>query len=178
MQVVNCEGGFPVQFKLEVTTETDRVVAVRTVRLALGPLTEPNTNPRVDGLAVVTDDGQEVAITEMPEVAIPRARETPIKAVVTIEAANPYTGKDDNLQPVATRERLSFSWFVDSGGLDQRDRTFDARLGPLEDALQNAWSPGRAQDFPGETARLVLVVRDNRGGLTWRTATVRLGGEP
>ena len=71
-QTIDCEGGFPVQVKLMVKTAGDEVVAVRTLRLRFGT-SEPNANPRIDGLAVrLTDDGRS-PIGETPEVTIPRA---------------------------------------------------------------------------------------------------------
>jgi hypothetical protein len=49
---------------------------------------------------------------------------------------------------------------------------------PLERALTNKWEPASTKDYPRDTARVVVVIRDHRGGVGWRSAIVRLGETP
>jgi hypothetical protein len=177
---LDCDGGFPVQIKLTVKTASDEVKAVRRLRLRLGPGGEPNTNPRVDGIFLVTRDGagvetSAVPITDTPEVTLFRAKEALLRAVVPAESAEPYTGKNDDQQPIATKERLSLNWNVETGDTKDGTTNYVEGLNTLEDAMKNEWEPERAKDYPRSTARLILVVRDNRDGVAWRSGIVQLG---
>ncbi len=74
-QTIDCEGGFPAQVKLVVKAGGDEVVSVRTLRLRFGT-SEPNANPRIDGLTIsLPDMVADLPIGETPEVTIPRAED-------------------------------------------------------------------------------------------------------
>jgi hypothetical protein len=178
-QVPDCEGGFPVQVKLTVSTPTDKLTSVRILRLRFDPadIAMANTNPHVDGLGARLDD-QLQPIADDPAVTLPRRKDTPVEAVVPETVAEPYMGKDEMGQPIATRERLVLSWFVETGDTSPGRSTFiDGEL-PFEDALTTKWKPGKTKDYAPDTARVVVVIRDDRGGVGWRSGVVSLGGSP
>jgi hypothetical protein len=180
----DCDGGFPVQLKVTVATPDDEITAIGRVRLRFDPATPPNANPRLDGMVVVLD-GTEVPVDAFdqpaPTVTVPRDRETVIRVGLAPEAAEPYSGPNDDGQVVQMRERLTLSWFAESGGFDEDNTAFIDGLDPpvlLDDARQTAWTPGKVKDYPGETSRIVVVIRDNRGGVGWVRGRVRLGAAP
>ena len=119
-QTIDCEGGFPVQVKLVVKAGGDEVVAVRTLRLRFGT-SEANANPRIDGLAIRLPEAMvDLPITETPEVTVPRAVASLLKASVPLEmVAERYTGKDENMQVAMLREQLTLTWFVETGDTDE-----------------------------------------------------------
>jgi hypothetical protein len=177
---LGCDGGFPVQIQLTVKTASDEVKAIRRLRLRRASDTEPNTNPRVDGVFVVTRDEADnetsaVPITDTPDVTLFRAEEALLRAVVPPESAEPYTGKDDNRQPIATKERLSLAWMIETGDTKNGTTNYVEGLNTLAEAMKNEWEPGRVEDYARSTARLFLVVRDNREGVAWRSGIVQLG---
>ena len=191
MAGLDCEGGFPVQIRLRVTTATRSIDAVRTLRLRFDPSHEPNDNPTIMGLLAevakddppVTDQAGEVVKVDRPltseaDLVIPRHKETRIKALVSPAVSQEYTGKGNNLETTRLRERLIFTWFVESGDVDEEKTGYIDGLTPLEVATTNKWTPALARDYQPTTARLIVVIRDNRGGVSWATGAVRLGEAP
>jgi hypothetical protein len=173
-QQVDCEGGFPVQVKVTVASAGDTVVTVRTLRLRID--SPPNANPRIDGLAAVVE-GADRPITDEPAVTITRAAKTTVKAMLPETLSETYPGKDDNGQPAEVRERLFLSWFIESGDTDDEVTGYIPGKTELQVLLENEWLPGKLKDYPKDTARLVVVVRDNRGGVGWKGGVVRLAGD-
>jgi hypothetical protein len=173
----DCRGGFPVQILLRAKSATDELISVRTVRLRYAPDQEPNANPFIDGLTVRLDD-MDLPLTDTPVHTLPRAEDTTIKAQVPLTVLEMYNGRDADLNPVRTEEQLTLSWFVESGDTDSA-RTRFARDGfRPEKAFENKWSPDRVKDYSKDTARLIVVVRDDRGGVGWRSAAVKLEATP
>jgi hypothetical protein len=92
---------------------------------------------------------------------------------------NPYLPPNDN-----PSERLDISWYAECGdfggkGLGGRRTGY---LGNPTDpnatfaaALRNTWNIPKPEDYPGNSARITVVVRDNRGGVAWLSGTVHLG---
>ena len=174
---VDCTGGFPVQIRLRVTTGADEVIAVRRLRLRRAG-DEANANPRIDGLGARDGSGGEQSLTEDAAVTLPRAVETTVHAEVAAAMAERYATTDLDGHPVMRLERLTFSWFVESGETTPGRTTFIDGIEPFDEALQVAWKPADVADYARDTSRLLVVVRDDRDGVAWRTATVRLGGAP
>jgi hypothetical protein len=174
--VVDCEGGFPVTIRVAIATATTTVVTIRTLRLRR-PGDPDNTNPVIDGILVIDGSGEH-PVDDTPTVTLPRLVETELRAQVRPEMAESYPGFDLDDRPITARERLVFTWFVESGDTDAERTGFIDGIEPLEDAVGNLWEPADVVDYPRDTARLLLVIRDSREGVSWRSATVSLGGAP
>jgi hypothetical protein len=176
-QTIDCEGGFPVLVKLVVKSAGDEVISVRTLRFRFGT-SEPNANPRIDGLAVRLAE-VDVPIGETPAVTIPRAVETLLKAAVPLEmVAERYSGKDENMQPAMLREQLTLTWFVETGDTDEERTRWVEGGFRAEKTFENDWTPDRVKDYPRDTSKVIVVIRDNRGGVDWRGGAVRLEATP
>jgi hypothetical protein len=177
----DCEGGFPAQIKLTVTSTrgvADTIVAVSDIRLRFDAATSANLRPTVDALAVVKD-GVDVALATPdsggdPVITLARNAESAIKAVVPAAASESYLGRNDDLQPALVHERLTFTWFVETGTTEQEHTGYLEGAGTLARNLTNKWTPGLSKDFPGNRAHLIVVARDNRGGVGWRAGLVGL----
>jgi hypothetical protein len=175
--LVSCEGGFPVQLRLTVRAGDQEVVTVRTLRLRFDPDSEPNANPAIAGVAAVVGD-DEVELGDEPAVDLPRGEETTIRAVVDDDEAEAYTGTDDDGAPVSARERLIFTWFIESGDTSSERTVFIDDAVPLDEAREVEWEPEREDDFPGPVSALILVLRDDREGVSWRRVAAGLADSP
>lgn len=175
--LVSCEGGFPIQLRLTVRAGDQEVLTVRTLRLRFDPDSEPNQNPVVDGLAAVIDD-EEVELDSEPSASLPRGEETTIRARVDDDVAERYTGTGDDGEPIAARERLIFTWFIESGDTSEERTVFIDDAVPLADASEVEWEPAREDDYPGQVSALILVLRDDREGVSWRQVTAGLEDSP
>jgi hypothetical protein len=179
----DCQGGFPVQVKVTVRVPAgpdqagDDITAVADLRLRFDPADSANLAPPVEGLSVVKD-GVDVPLASAPAVILPRHRPTVIKAVVPASASEAYSGRDADLHPALVRERLTFTWFVETGDTEDQRTGYLEGAGTLERNLKNKWTPGVRADFPRDRALLVVVARDDRGGASWRAGQVLLEDKP
>jgi hypothetical protein len=171
----DCRGGYPIQIKVKISSGGDEVVTVSTLRLRFEG--QPNANPYIDGLSAVVD-GVERPIGGEPEITLPRIGGTVIKAALPESLSESYLGENDEGQPAEVRERLYLSWFVEGGNTDDMITSYIAGKIPIDALLKNEWTPPKLKDYAKDTARLYVVVRDNRGGVFWRSGVVRLGGMP
>ena len=90
-------------------------------------------------------------------------------------------------------ERLSFVWFIEAGDLGSNglggrrtgylpDINDPAGAGPdggldttlFERAIGNTWTLPLSTDYPPKTSRIIVVVRDSRGGVAWTSGIARL----
>jgi hypothetical protein len=81
-------------------------------------------------------------------------------------------------------ERLNLSWFAECGdfgknGAGGRNTGYlgknpDDPISPFSAALQNTWNIPKIDDYRPTTARIIVVVRDSRGGVNWTTGVVNL----
>jgi hypothetical protein len=190
----DCGVGFPVKVGLTVTAldGSDEIESVWSLLLPVESGAPVNRNPAINGFVAVID-GVEVPLTADPDplLVLPRDEETVIRAVLPDGVIETYTDKDPDSNPETpdvlegAPERLFLSWFVQSGETDDERTGTNYGQGytiPIPDALalarENKWAPALVRKYPGETARLVVVIRDNRGGVGSRAATVRLEGGP
>lgn len=181
---LDCSNGLPIQIKLTVSTATDRVDTVRALTLKLSGPQPANTNPVIDGLAATfrvpggrPEDTFDVAFG--PEgVTLPRQKQTVIKALVNAVHSEPFIDRDEMDQPIAANERLFLTWFVESGSMSPERTSYLPLRVPLADALKSKWTPGSLEDYPAEFSKLFVVIRDNRGGVGWASATARLVEAP
>ena len=79
---------------------------------------------------------------------------------------------------MAARERLIFTWFIESGDTSSERTVFIDDAVALEDASEVEWEPDREDDFPGRVSALILVLRDEREGVSWRLVTAGLEDSP
>ena len=105
-------------------------------------------------------------------------RTAPIIVGLTEDQSESYSGLDDEGNLSDQRERLTLSWFVESGDMEFEKTAFIQDVEPISDPIRNSWTPALTRDYAPDTARIVVVVRDNRGGVTWARGNVRLGASP
>jgi len=178
-EVPRCEGGFPIQIRLTVTSASKTETAVRELRLRLGPAAEPNANPTIDGLLAQPPNLEEFQlIDDQAAMTLPRHEKSALRAVVAESASEEYQGLDNDRQPARVNEVLALTWFVESGDTKSERTSFVKGQTPLAVALENEWTPARTKDYEPARSRIIVVIRDNRGGVAWREGTVMLGDAP
>ncbi len=102
-----------------------------------------------------------------------------------------------NLLGTLQFERLNFAWFIEAGDLGSNGQG-GRRTGYLPDlndqsgagadggvdttlfqqALSNTWTLPLSSDYPPSTARIIVVVRDSRGGVAWTSGVATLEDKP
>jgi hypothetical protein len=161
----------------------DALDVVWTMRLPVDPTVPPNTNPALDPamffVAGPQDQEQRIDDFANAPVTLPRDVETVVRLEGLTEAASEsYTAIDDDGQQFDDRERLTLSWFVESGDIDEVRTAFIADVEPIEDTRRNRWTPALLEDYDRGDARIYVIIRDNRGGVTWAEGRVLLEGTP
>jgi hypothetical protein len=188
----NCEGGYPIQIEMRVESMNDPGIdVVATLRLridatnpALPPM-PPNYNPVLDPalppIAAIPDFSMPaVPIPDVPDPAVTLRRDfaSPVIVGLSEDQAEPYTGLDDDGNLSDQRERLTLSWFVESGDMEFERTAFIQDVEPISDTIRNGWTPAITREYMPDTARVVVIIRDNRGGIEWARGNVRLGATP
>jgi hypothetical protein len=105
------------------------------------------------------------------------------------KANNPKLQSDGTGRTLAKRvsERLNLRWYAEAGGFgsDGEGGYRSGFLGfpddidsPFSGATDNEWTLPKSEDYPPGEARLIVVVTDNRGGVTWTTGSASLEPKP
>jgi hypothetical protein len=184
--------GFPITVVLVVRTSAGDLPAVFNVYLPVNDSIAPNLNPVVGGISVTVDKidrpldqtgTQEVLLNSSVPVSIDvPASSSEVQPDPKDVVSDPT--KLTNLPVAGTTEQLDMSWYDECGdfganGLGGRRTGY---LGDptnanstFQNAKQNTWNipkDGCAIDHP----RMIVVVRDNRGGVAWTSGGAHVVG--
>jgi hypothetical protein len=190
--------GFPITVTLVVHTSpgdpAGDLPAVFNVYLPINDNIAANLNPVVNSISV-TVNGSDHQLDQADSQGILSNSKVPVILGVPLESSellpdpnvvlpspdpnNPYLAPNDN-----PFERLDMSWYAECGdfggnGLGGRrtgylgnpndpNATFDT-------ALRNTWNIPKPEDYRANSARIIVVVRDGRGGVAWVEGSVHLG---
>jgi hypothetical protein len=150
----------------------------------------PNEAPRIASLAVAGEPVDEDAVTEVPLGAAPirvdwdecpkesacgdglctafEDKTTCAEDCTTstgCTGAEPYVWYDRDNQRVAPRhEGISVAWYTSNGRFENEQTGLDEAEAQRRQDTQNVWHPARSG-----SATIWVVIRDTRGGITWRT---------
>lgn len=174
---LDCTGGFPIRFTLVVTQGIVSTTATTVLRLPIVEGATSNANPKVDNLVVARDSGPVPFASEPPPV-LPRLKNTKVRVSVGDGESETYMGPDDDNNIVPLRERLNLSWFAETGDMKSDRTSFLDKANTIADAVVNEWKPQKTADYPKSTAKMIVVIRDNRGGVGWTSGTVTLEPTP
>ncbi|MDR7423224.1 MAG: hypothetical protein QN159_12265 [Armatimonadota bacterium] len=187
--LIRCDLGFPVQVRLQVRRAdgSEVVDSVRTVHLQIDERTGPNANPTLRRIYLRT-----AARGDQPEMVYEldddprssrafRLRSNLLVIDTDERESESFLGPDPAGQatgPVMQRERLFASWFIETGSTRREVSTLIPGESTLRAFQENPWTPASARDFAPDTARVIVVLRDSRGGVSWKTARVGLAVAP
>ncbi len=187
--LLNCDQGFPVQIRLVVRLPdgSATIESVRTLNLRLESETAPNLNPVVSGISATevlprppgSDPKTEaptkiVDMTDGTAATLRRQRNNTIRVAVFADQSQPYIDKDARGNPLPSNERLYITWFFETGDARHQISSYLPGESKIERFLENEWRPESPQDYAPNASRIYAVVRDNRGGVSWRVATANL----
>jgi hypothetical protein len=138
----------------------------------------PNSNPELDAFELLRADGSTEALDAEPAPVLARRERVQLRArFAACPAETPeecggaerYAFYDHDAQRVVDRdETLVVSWFSSAGALGEERSDRDPSQ-PVDSATNRYVAPPE----PGEV-RLWAVVRDDRGGVSWRSGRVRI----
>ena len=178
-----CNGLFPVTVFLEhgaalaagtdpnAIDPTRRIVSFRDVDLLYDATLEtnpPNTNPEIASLSIASRTNNVFIPTSTSAPVVLKFDTTyDLRIDVTPEQSEFFEPDDDD-EP--NRESLTVTWFIEGGSTDfERTGFLPADDGDsFDDLIENEWTTPKRADFGDRRdARMFLVIRDGRGGLTW-----------
>jgi hypothetical protein len=168
---VDCDQGFPLTVVLDLITGADTLRAAFQVYLPLDDQAVPNTNP---GLEALLADAVPLGMDPLPA--------TPEKAISlsVVPAANAVEQRSIPAfegAPGIRSERLTFSWFSNTGSFDKDRTSFLDGDTTLTAATTNPWTAPKAEGF-AQPALFYVVARDDRGGVAWIGRQVSLEVRP
>jgi hypothetical protein len=175
--VFSCEGGFPISIRADITYREQTIRIQKEIRLLFGSL-PPNKNPEFGALSVLEVNSQ-TAPESWPEETAARlalGKRYEVQVEVAETSAERFVPEPTVVDPSPgeRQESLYISWFVSTGETDQ-DRTSFIKEGvSLAEFGKNEWLLPKAGDEKRDAARLFLVLRDERGGVSWLSRNVEL----
>jgi hypothetical protein len=194
--------GFPITINLVVHTtvagEPKDLPAVFFVYLPVNDAIRANLNPVVSGISVTTN-GAAHSLDQAGTPQVPRNSGVPTSIGMDIVSAEQlpdpnevlppdlYPPPDPNNPPlrpnIALYEQLNLSWYAECGdfganGLGGKGTGYLGDPNNLNSqfgtALQNTWNIPKTEGCPLDYARMIVVVRDNRGGVTWTSGVAHV----
>jgi hypothetical protein len=163
---VDCDLGFPVTVVLDVSSGQESLRAAFSVYLATrDDGSNDNHNPSLLDLTAAGATMSDV-LSLAPDQEIPMAASLAADAVESRPAFPFESGTGPRT------ERLTFSWFADTGSWKKDRTSFIDGETTLADAATNPWT---APDVLSATGTFMVVVRDDRGGVGWLERKVSIG---
>jgi hypothetical protein len=176
-QPLDCTGGFPVRVSVRVTEGEATQLATTVVRLPIAAGAASNANPIPGALSVDLASGNQV-LDEAGSVELPRLQDNVLHVAIDDGQAETYPGTGPDGGTATLRETLLVSWFAEVGDFHDTRTLFIDGVESLPEATSDEWTPPAAREDGRPTSRLIVVVRDDRGGVGWTSATVSLEPTP
>jgi len=166
----DCDTRWNWTVRLTVSGREDTIEAVKDVPILLGADPERNANPVLGSLTIEREG--EAMPAELPP--LPVDTDVDLRLSIQAEQAELYTPPPAFTESAADleprRESLSFTWFVEGGETERIRSVFNAGVESLRSASHNVWRTPKAQ----ARSALIVVVRDNRGGVGFVRSDVSL----
>jgi hypothetical protein len=160
-----CLSSLGLNIKLRVNTAEEEVIAIRSIPI-VAPDAERNQNPAIGTELTISqrgggllEPGDSLRAEEIYDIAV---EIDPDEGEIYTPA--PQEGQDP---PEPQREGLFLSWFVTTGSTHRKGevRTSYFEGGDFEEFRENTWDMDF--DITTDIARLFVVLRDERGGISW-----------
>jgi hypothetical protein len=195
-------GGFPITVRLEFPTPSAPKItpAVFKINLPTDATQPGNSNPVVGGPTIVDPA---LATPDPPGVpTLKYHQQYKMTLDLNDSVAEPYIGWTlDSLGGYAmdpndlkrhvvgsVREIINVKWYVEGGDLGDDVGNGGSDTGynvyvttppqTIANANENYWKTPKLADDDSGAARVFAVVRDDRGGVAWTSATFNLGSQP
>jgi hypothetical protein len=176
-QRLDCRNGFPIRISVRVSQGTAVQLGTTVVNLPLEAGAVSNANPVPGALSVDLSAGTRT-LDDAGSVQVPRVQDSLLHVAIDDGQAETYLGLGLDGESATLRETLLFSWFSELGDFDNSRTLFIDGATGLADASTDKWKPPATRVDARPTSRLIVVVRDDRGGVGWTTATAALEPTP
>lgn len=176
-QPIDCTNGFPVRVSVRVSQGAATQLGTTVVRLPVTGGAVSNANPVPGALSVDLASGT-AALDDAGSVQVPRLQDDVLHVALDDGQAETYQGPGPEGATAPLRETLLVSWFAELGDFHDARTLFIDGVESLADATADKWKPPAVREDPRPTARLIVVVRDDRGGVGWSSATASLEPTP
>jgi hypothetical protein len=176
-QTVDCKNGFPIRVSTRVTQDGAQQLGTTVVRLPFVDGAVSNANPDPGALSVDLTSGTQT-LDDAGSVQVPRVQDSLLHVAIDDSQAETYVGPGPDGGIATQRETLLFSWFAELGDLDNARTLFIEGSNSLTDESADKWKPPATRVDARATSRLIVVVRDDRGGVGWTSATASLEPTP
>jgi hypothetical protein len=176
-QPVDCTNGFPIRVSVRVTQGAASQLGTTVVGLPTATAAVSNANPVPGALSVDLPSGTET-LDDAGSVLVPRLQDSVLHVAIDDSQAETYVGTGLDGGTAALRETLLVSWFAELGDLHDSRTLFIDGVESLADATTDKWTPPAVREDARPTSRLIVVVRDDRGGVGWTSATASLEPTP
>ena len=176
-QLVDCRGGFPIRVSVRIAQGTETQRGTTVIRLPVAADAVSNANPVPGVLSVDLPSGTQT-LDDAGTVQVPRQQDSLLHVAVDEAQAETYTATAAGGPTTTHRETLLFTWFAEVAGLDNHRTLFIDGVNALDGAAADKWKPPATRDDDRPMSRLILVVRDDRGGVGWTSATASLEATP
>ena len=163
-----CEGALEVTVRLEVTAGDERETVVKQLPLAFAADAATNANPTLGAVRVAPEFGGEPS--ELPEdgsAELAWSKGYRLTVDVPESAPEPL--------PTGDREVLFMTWFTTAGSVRDARTSFLEGVADLDALGENVWTAPDADAPPELDPELLLVLQDERGGVTWARRRFALG---
>jgi hypothetical protein len=176
-QPVDCTNGFPIRVSVRVTQGAATQLGTTVVRLPIAAGGVSNANP-VPGVLSVDLPSGTAALDDLGSVRVPRLQDNVLHVAVDDSQAETYLGTGLDGGIATLRETLLVSWFAELGDFHDARTLFIDGVESLADATTDTWKPPVVREDARPTSQLIVVVRDDRGGVGWSIATASLEPTP
>ncbi len=176
-QPVDCTNGFPIRVSVRLTQGAATQLGTTVIGLPTAAGAVSNANPVPGALSVDLPSGTEV-LDDAGGVAVPRLQDDVLRVAIDDDQAETYAGTGADGGAATLRETLLVSWFAEVGDFHDERTLFIDGDDSLAGATTDTWTPPAARQDARPTSRLIVVVRDDRGGVGWTTATAALEPTP
>ena len=174
-QSFDCDGGFPLTVVLDVATARGSLRAGFVLRLPVGPTPELNQNPVLAGFEL---GGLPLAETPAPIVVAPE-QTVDLRIDIPASASEIRSIPPAEGAPGQRPERLTVSWFADSGTIDVARTAYIPGQTSLDETSRNRWTAPAAGAWPPlGRVEFIAVLRDDRGGVGWLARQATVGQAP
>jgi hypothetical protein len=178
-QPLDCTNGFPIRVSVSVSQGAATQLGTTVVGLPIAAGAASNANPVPGPISVdLGASGGNEVLDDTGSVVVPRLQDNVLHLALDDSQAETYLGTGSDGGTATLRETLLMSWFAELGDFHDDRTLFIDGVESLADAATNTWKPPATREDARPTSRVIVVVRDDRGGVGWTGATASLEPTP
>ncbi|MBJ80119.1 MAG: hypothetical protein CMH60_02260 [Myxococcales bacterium] len=183
---IDCASTYGISIVLEVSNSSETITAIKDLQLIIDSSLSANQNPTIDGLSLTefdstmtdeeVEDQLESFATEAESFSATQVynvvaeKKYALFADISEDAAETYESpaSDETAQAESIQEALVISWFIEVGEFQSTRTGYIPDEIDLATAAANVWTPPLdLSEYEKSTAKIYVVVRDDRAGSTW-----------